>query len=139
MRWLLPALARGSACWPNASTGFLLRLSACRSERVHGRHLGATATRIISWSMLLLPDPALLERAWAAALPGREAAERNAVLRALVAMALERPPRPVPVLPLMVAAELCCRHGRRITQDQARAASEARPQSAHYGVEHSWL
>jgi hypothetical protein len=38
-------------------------------------------------------NPALLERAWERALPSREVAERNAVLRALLAAALERPPQ----------------------------------------------
>jgi hypothetical protein len=41
--------------------------------------------------MLLSLDPALLERAWERALPGRGAAELNALLRALQ-MALQAPP-----------------------------------------------
>ena len=61
------------------------------------RRLGAAAVRAYVLRMLLMIDPAVFEGAWEKALPGREAAERNALLRALVA-ALERPPQPCPVL-----------------------------------------
>ena len=46
--------------------------------------------------MLLIPDPALLERAWASALPGKQCCTRNELLRSLLARTLERPPQPRP-------------------------------------------
>jgi hypothetical protein len=79
--------------------GLLIAAQLVPLRRVgEGAALAQPPHGFISLVMLLIPDSTLLERAWAAALPGREAAERNAVLRALLAAALERPPRPRPVL-----------------------------------------
>jgi hypothetical protein len=56
----------------------------------HQTHLAFAIAVAYVLAMITDFSPAVLERAWANAPPGREAAERNSVLRALLAT-LERP------------------------------------------------